>query len=161
MQPTRPWALLGLAAVIAAITWFGVRAAFADLPPLPWTAVPALGLLAVGEWLTARNLRDRMNGRITGKPVQPLAVPRLAAFAKASSAAATIFGGLALGLGIYASGSLDKPAFRHDAIAGAATLLAAILLAAAALYLERACRAPEPPSDDDLPAANGQHGHRS
>jgi hypothetical protein len=160
MQPTRPWALLGLAAIVAVLTWLGVRATFSNLPPLPWTAVPALALLAVGEWLTGRNLRERLHGRPGGKPVQPLAVPRLAAFAKASSTAATIFGGLATGLGVYAIGSLDKPAFRHDALAAAATLLAALALVAAALYLERSCRAPDPPSDDDLPSANGQHGRR-
>ncbi|HXP19602.1 MAG TPA: DUF3180 domain-containing protein [Streptosporangiaceae bacterium] len=160
MQPTRPWVLLALAAVIAVLTWLLVRATFSDLPPLPWTAVPALALLAVGEWLTGRNLRERLYGRPGGKPVQPLAIPRLAAFAKASSTAATIFGGLATGLGVYAISSLDKPAFRHDAVAAGATLLAAIALAGAALYLERSCRAPEPPEDDDLPSENGQRGRR-
>jgi hypothetical protein len=159
MQPTRLWPLLGFTVVIAVVTWLGVRAAFADLPPLPWTAVPALGLLAIGEWLTGRNLRERLDGRAGAKPLQPLAVPRLAAFAKASSAAAAIFGGLALGAGIYAVGSLDKPAPRHDALTSAATLLAAVVLAGAALFLERSCRTPDPP-DDDLPSVNGQQGHR-
>src|SRR6266487_3285274 len=124
MQPTRPWYLLGLAAVIALLTWLLVRATFASLPPLPWTAVPALTLLAAGEWLTGRNLRDRLRGRRPGKPVQPMAAPR------------------------------------HDAVAAAATLLASIVLIAGALYLERSCRAPEPPSDDDLPSANGQQRRR-
>jgi lipopolysaccharide export LptBFGC system permease protein LptF len=156
MRPTRLWPLLGVAVAIAAVTWVLVRETFANLPPLPWTAVPALALLAAGEWLAGRNLRDRLNFR-SGKPLQPLAVPRLAAFAKASSAAAAIFGGLALGFGIYTVGSLDKPAPRHDALAAAATLLAAIVLAAAALYLERSCRAPEPP-DDDSSSSDSQHG---
>jgi hypothetical protein len=160
MQPTRPWFLLAIAAAIAALTWLGVRATFADLPPLPWTAVPALASLAIGEALTGRNLRERLSGRPGAKPVQPMAIPRMAAFAKASSTAAAIFGGLAFGFASYAIGSLDKPAPRHDALTAAATLVAAGLLAAAALYLESACRAPEPPSDDDLPSANGQLGRR-
>lgn len=157
MQPTRPWYLLGLAVIVTVLSWLIVRARFASLPPLPWTAVPALALLAAGEWLTGRNLRDRLHSRKPNtKPVQPMAVPRLAAFAKASSSAATVFAGLALGFGIYAAGSLDKPVPRHDALAASATLLASIALIAGALYLERSCRAPEPPSDDDLPSANGQ-----
>lgn len=162
MQPTRPWYLLVVAVLAATAAWLIVSTTFASLPPLPWTAVPALGLLAIGEWLTGRNLRDRLRGkRPAAKPVQPMAIPRLAAFAKASSLAATIFGGLALGYGSYAAGSLDKPVPRHDAVAAAATLLASVLLVAGALYLERSCRAPEPPSDDeDLPSKNGQPRHR-
>jgi hypothetical protein len=160
VTPTRVWSLVVIGAACAAASWLVLRLVYSDLPPLPWTAVPALGLLAVGEWLTGRNLRERLSGRPGVKPLQPLAVPRLAAFAKASSTAATIFGGLATGLGVYAIGSLDKPAFRHDAIAAGTTLLAAIALVAAALFLERSCRAPEPPEDDDLPSENGQRRRR-
>src|ERR1017187_2242424 len=158
MQPTRPWFLLFIAAVIATATWLVVRATFAHLSPLPWTVVPALTLLAIGETLVGRNLRERLRGRPGGRPVQPMVIPRLAAFAKASSTAAAIFGGLALGVVGYAFGSRDKPVPRHDALAATATLLAALVLAVAALYLESACRAPDPPSDDDLPPSNGQLG---
>jgi peptidoglycan/LPS O-acetylase OafA/YrhL len=160
MQPTRPWFLLIIAAASAVAAWLVVRATFANLPPLPWTAAPALIFLAVGETMTGRNLRARLRGPQSGKPLQPLAVPRLAAFARASSTAAAVFGGLAFGFAIYAGGSLDKPAYRHDVVTAVVTLVAAVALGAAALYLERSCRAPEPPSDDDLPSVNGQWGAR-
>lgn len=160
MQPTRPWLLLIAAAASALLSWLVVRATFANLPPLPWTAAPALAFLAVGEAMTGRNLRARLRGLQSAKPLQPLAVPRLVAFARASSTAAAVFGGLAFGFAIYASGSLDKPAYAHDAVTAAVTLMAAIALGAAALYLERSCRAPDPPSDDDLPSVNGQRGAR-
>jgi len=162
MQPTKPWSLLAIAAVSAAICWIVVKFTFSSLAPLPWTAVPALILLAIGEFLFGRNLGPRLHGQPGAKPIQPMAVPRVVALAKASSAAGAAIGGLALGFLIYTIPSISKPVPGHDALASAVTMLAAIGLVLAALYLERACRAPEPPDDsDDLPSANGQRGHRS
>jgi len=162
MQPTKLWSLLIIATVCAAAAWIAVRLSFASLPPLPWTAAGALVLLAIGEFIVGRNLGPRLDGRPGAKPIQPTAVPRVAALAKASSAAAAFFGGLAIGFAIYTLPSLAKPVPRHDALAATFTAVAAICLAAAALYLERCCRASEPPQDDDddLPSANGQHGRR-
>ncbi|HVB46038.1 MAG TPA: DUF3180 domain-containing protein [Streptosporangiaceae bacterium] len=161
MQPTKWWSLLVVAAVSAALAWVAALVSFANLPPLPWTAVPALALLAVGEVVTGRNLRARLRRKPGTKPVAPLAVPRVVALAKASSVAAAAFGGLAAGFAIYVLPTLDKPVPRHDALAAASTALAAIALVAAALYLERSCRTPEPPDDADQPAAGGQRGRRS
>lgn len=162
MQPTKAWTLLAIAAISAVLAWLVVRFTFASLPPLPWTPVPALVLLAGGELGFGRNLSQRLSGRPGVKPVEPTAVPRVVALAKASSAAATAFGGLAAGFAIYALGSLDKPAPRHDAIVAAVTVLAALALVAAALYLEHSCRAPDPPDDDDsVPSVNGHRGRRS
>ena len=162
MQPTKPWSLLAIAAVSAAVGWIVVKLTFASLAPLPWTAVPALLLLALGEFLFGRNLGPRLHGQPGAKPIQPMAVPRVAALAKASSAAGAAIGGLALGFLIYMIPSLAKPVPGHDALVSAVTMLAAIALVLAALYLERACRAPEPPDDsDDLPFSNGQRGRRS
>jgi Protein of unknown function (DUF3180) len=159
MQPTKFWSLLVIGGVCAVVAWLTVWATFANLPPLPWTAVPAFVLLAVAELLLGRNLRTRLAGRGDVKPVQPIVVPRIVALAKASSAAAAAFCGLALGMVIYAVGSLGKPVPRHDVLAAGFTAVAAFWLAVAALYLERSCRAPEPPSDsDDLFAQNGHRG---
>jgi hypothetical protein len=157
MQPTKPWSLLAIAAFSAVLAWLVVRFTFPSLPPLPWTLVPAMILLAVGEFGFGRNLSARLHGRRPGaRPVQPMAVPRVVALAKASSAAGSAIGGLAAGFAIYTLGSLDKPVPRHDALVSAVTVAAAIALVAAALYLERCCRAPEPPDDDDLPSADGR-----
>jgi uncharacterized protein DUF3180 len=162
MQPTKPWSLLAIAAISAAVAWIVVKFTFASLAPLPWTAVPALILLAIGEFFFGRNLGPRLHGQPGAKPVQPMAVPRVVALAKASSVAGSAIGGLALGFLIYTIPLLDKPVPGHDALASAVTMLAAIALVLAALYLERACRAPEPPEDDDadLPSTNGQRGRR-
>ncbi|HUD40261.1 MAG TPA: DUF3180 family protein [Streptosporangiaceae bacterium] len=161
MQPTKPWSLVLAAICCAVIAWVVALASFASLPPLPWTAVPALALLALGELLLARNLRLRLSGGPGVKPIDPTAVPRVVALAKASSMAAAAFGGLAAGFCIYTLASLGKPVPRHDALVTAFTAAAAIGLVAAALYLERVCRSPEPPEDeddDDLPYPNGRHG---
>jgi Protein of unknown function (DUF3180) len=162
MQPTKPWSLLTIAVVSAAVGWIVVKFTFNSLAPLPWTAVPALILLAIGEFLFGRNLGPRLHGQPGAKPIQPMAVPRVVALAKASSAAGAAIGGLALGFLIYTIPSVAKPVPGHDALASAVTMLAAIGLVIAALYLESACRAPEPPDDsDDLPSANGHRGGRS
>jgi hypothetical protein len=152
VTPTRPGTLLLIGAVCAAIAWLVVRETFATLPPLPWTAVPALALLAIGEAIVGRNLKARMEGRRPGKPIEPIAVARTAALAKASSAAAVALGGLAAGFGAYVAGQLGKDVPRADAYAAGGTVIAAAALTAAALYLERCCRARGPDdrdSDDD------------
>jgi len=162
MQPTKPRTLLFIAAGCALAAWLVVRLAFPSLPPLPWTAVPALALLAVAEFGFGRSLGPRLEGRPGARPIDPTAVPRVAALAKASSAAAAAFAGLAIGFAIYTLASLNKPVPRHDALAAAGTALAAIILGAAALYLERCCRASEPPDDDDddenQPSPDGHRG---
>ncbi len=125
MQPTKSWSLVVVAVCCAVLAWLAATIGFANFPPLPWTAVPALLLLAFGEVLFARNLRMRLGeGGLPGdtaggtgvKPVDPAAVPRVVALAKASSIAAAAFGGLAAGFGIYTLASLGKPVPRHDAL---------------------------------------------
>ncbi len=147
MTPTRPATLLVIGVVCAALAWLTVSETFTTLPPLPWTAVPALLLLAIGEVVAGRNLSARLDGRRPDKPLQPIAVARMAALAKASSAAAVALGGLAAGFGAYVAGQLGKTVPRGDALAAGGTVLAAAALTAAALYLERCCRA-RPPGDD-------------
>ena len=148
MKPTRPWTLVALAAACALVVWLIVRVTFTSLPPLPWTAVPAMLILAIAEIFSGRNLRARIQGRRAGKPLAPIAVARLAALAKASSLGGAVFGGFGAGFLAYTLGSIDKAVPRSDAINAGATLAAAIVLVAAALYLEHCCRAPAPPDDD-------------
>jgi hypothetical protein len=156
MTPTRPGPLLAIAVIAGVVAWVVVRQSFATLPPLPWTAVPAMLLLAVGEAVAGHNLRARLTGRRAGKPLEPIAVARMAALAKASSAAAAALGGLAAWFAIYVTGLLDKAVPRHDAYAATATVAAAIALLSGALYLERCCRAPRPPEDQDRPSGDRQ-----
>jgi len=149
MTPTRVRTLVIIALVAAAASWLLLRPVYSVLPPLPWTGVPALLLLAAAEAWSGRSLRARLHGR--GRPVHPIAVARMAALAKATSLAAALVGGLAAGLLLYVAASLDKPAYRADAYASAGTLVSAIVLVLAALYLENGCRVPTPDDQADQP----------
>jgi Protein of unknown function (DUF3180) len=156
MTPTKARTLVLTALICAVGMWLLLRQVYSSLPPLPWSGVPALALLAVAETITGRNVRARLAGR--GTPIPPIAVARIAALAKASSLAAALIGGLAGGFLIYVAGSLDKQAYRSDALVSGATLGAAVLLIAAALYLEHGCRVPPGP---DQGAEPGQPPHSS
>jgi hypothetical protein len=138
MTPTRPRTLLAVAAVCALVAWLIVRASFSGLPTLPWTAAPAMLLLAAAEAISGRNLQARIQGRRRGgRPLAPIAVARMAALAKASSAGGAAFGGIAAGFLIYTLGLLSVTVPRNDAINAGATVAAAAILVAAALYRER------------------------
>jgi hypothetical protein len=151
MKPTRPSVLALVAVVFAVLAWLLLRLIYQQLPPLPWTGVPALLLAAAAEALIGRDLRAKIAGRGSGKPAEPLFVSRMVALAKASSLVAAVVAGLAAGFDIYLSGSLTASVPREDAVSAAVTLAAAVLLACAALFLEYCCRVPDPPgrSQDD------------
>jgi hypothetical protein len=145
MTPTRLRTLFLIAVVVAAVSWLLLHAAYGSLPPLPWTMVPALIIAAGGEVITGRGLQARILRRPGAKPVPPLQVARMVALAKASSLAAAVIGGVAAGFAGAAAGSLPAPAARHDVFTASSTFVAAVVLAVAALYLERCCRVPEDP----------------
>ncbi|HEY7011165.1 MAG TPA: DUF3180 domain-containing protein [Streptosporangiaceae bacterium] len=149
MTPTRPWTLVAVFAGFGLAVWLIVRMTFASLPPLPWTAVPWMLVLAITETFIGRNLRAKIQGRRGGKPLAPMAVARMAALAKASSLGGAAFGGFAAGFLAYTAGSLEKIVPRGDAINAALTLGGAAVLVAAALYLEHCCRAPAPPDEEE------------
>jgi len=149
MTPTRVRTLVIVAVVCAIVAWLLLRQTYSSLPPLPWTGVPALLLLAVAEGWSGRSLRARLRGR--GKPIPPIAVARMAALAKATSLAAAFVGGFAVGFLLYVASSLDKAAYRADAYVSAATFGAAVILALAALYLEYGCRVPTPQDEPGQP----------
>jgi hypothetical protein len=148
MRPTRPATLAVVAVVCALAAWLLLRAVYQSLPPLPWTGVPALLVTAVAEAWTGRDLRARIAGKRGTKPAAPLFVSRMVALAKASSLAAAVIAGLALGFVIYLSGSLSETVPRQDAVTAAVTFAAAVVLACAAIYLEYCCRVPNAPDRD-------------
>lgn len=149
MQMTRPGTLAGIFVICAVAAWLAVRATFASLPLLPISTIPVLLALALGETFAGRYVRNRLAGRGSDKPLAPIAVARLVALAKASSAAAAAIGGLSAGFLVYVLGSLDKTIPARDARVAGITVACAVALVAAALYLERCCRAPKPPDDQD------------
>ena len=149
MNPTRPAILVAVLAGAAALVWGVLQIAYVAMPPLPWTAVPTLLLLALGEVVTAINTRARIQRKPRTTPVEPLVVARFVALAKASAYAATVLAGVFGGFVIYLASSLDKPTPRRDFFVSVGSIVAAVVLVGAALFLEYTCRVPGGPDDDD------------
>ncbi|TDD78973.1 DUF3180 domain-containing protein [Actinomadura darangshiensis] len=161
MKPSRPLFVTALVVVIAVITWAVLRSAYVSLPPLPWTAVPTLLLLALGEAFTGLNVLRRIRRRSdkgrrpeagrkpAQKPLDPMAVARLAALGKASAHSAAVIAGVFAGFAANLASSLDKPTPRHDFFVSGGTFLAAVVLVAGAFFLEYACRVPKDPEEEE------------
>jgi len=128
-----------------------VRRFYGDLPPLPYTAAFTTFLLAAAELFLAPSVTARLAGQPRTKPIMPIAVARIAAFAKASSQLAALATGAWLGAGVHLLRNTDLRQARADLVVAAASLLTAILLGVAALRLERACRIPDAPDRPDAP----------
>jgi len=164
VKASRPSILLAMVAAIGAVTWAILRFAYVSMPPLPWTAVPTLLLLAIGEAYVGWNIRRRIEHKPTGrgpdgkpevKPVEPMAVARLAALAKASAHAAAALAGLFGGFACYLSSSLDKPTPRSDFFVSVGTFVATVALIGAALFLEWCCRVPPDPDEEQRAREGG------
>ena len=157
MTPTRVRGLVAVAVACALLVWLLLAHVYNSLPALPWTPALTLLLLAVIEVragyliksrLAAGNRAGQGNGsrpRGRDKPLQPLVVARTVAIAKASSQAAAVVAGIGAGFVIDLARSFSQPGPRNDTFAALGILGGAVILAAAALYLERCCRVPGPP----------------
>lgn len=152
MTPTSLRRLAVVAAATAVLAYLVVQLVYGHLPEVPTYAPATLVFLAVAEGVTAASIRARLAGRPGTKPIEPLAVAQLAALAKASALAGGLMAGGYLGLFAYTLQHLDRRVYSHDALASGFGAAAAVLLVAAALMLERACRHPDvPPGDDNAP----------
>lgn len=151
MQPTRVRGLLAIAAVFGVVGYLLFRWVYTDLPTLPSYSPVSLGLLAIANGYLALAVRERSERRRL--KVAPLIAARYVALAKASSVLGSGFLGIYLGMLGFLVSDLDKPQLRHDARTAAIGAAAALLLVAGALWLEKVCRIPRPPADDDELAA--------
>jgi hypothetical protein len=150
LGPTRPSLLLVAGLGAAAFGWVLLSFFYADMPALPWLPTVTLAVLAVIEGVLAQNTRAKIERRPGYGRVAPLAVARYAVLAKASSLAGAIFAGFSAGLLAWLSIEPTRAA-RNDIPSAIAGVAAALALVGAALWLERACRVPPRPEDDDKP----------
>lgn len=152
VQPTRLRDLAAIGAVSALVGYLLVRGYYGSLPALPWTPSVALAGLAVLEGGMARTTRSRIDRRPGTKPVEPLVVARLVALAKATAVVGAALIGFWAGAFAYTFLARDRlAAAGRDAQISAIGVLVALVLVAAALWLEQACRTPDPPEDDRYP----------
>ncbi|MEV0386374.1 DUF3180 domain-containing protein [Nonomuraea sp. NPDC050643] len=147
MKPTHIGHLVGIVVVVALLTWAAIRPFYSDLPLMPWTAIPTVLLLALGEGYSAWVTKARIARKPDTKPVEPLAVARLAALAKASAYAGAVFGGVFAGFALHTVQILDRETPRGEFFVAMGSFVACALLVAAALYLEHACRIPKDPEE--------------
>jgi hypothetical protein len=147
LKPTHPGHLVAIVVVVALLTWAVVQAVYSELYLLPWTAIPTVLLLAIGEGYSAWATKARIARKPGTKPVEPLAVARLAALAKASAYGGAVFGGLFAGFALHTVQILDRETPRSEFFIAVGSFVACVLLICAALYLENACRIPKDPED--------------
>jgi uncharacterized membrane protein YbhN (UPF0104 family) len=153
MRPTR-WSVLLIVAVGAAAVAYAVTRSSYDTLPQPGVAATAwAAVLAIAELYLALSTRARLAGRPGTRPIDPLLVARFVALAKASSiVGALAFGGYA-GYLVWVA-KLDSPTGQHDTAVAAVAVAMAVLLVAAALFLEHVCRIRTP--KDNRPVARDE-----
>jgi hypothetical protein len=159
LQPTSVSALVLAALVGAALGWLllGYKELFYKLTPLPWTGAIVLFALAVAEGYLAQNTSARIQRKPGAPRVEPLAVARYAALAKASSLVGSLTAGFSAGILIWLVMEPTDSA-KSDLSTVATTLVAAVALIGTALWLERSCRVPDRPDreDDDTGRPSGR-----
>ncbi|MEV4097453.1 DUF3180 domain-containing protein [Streptosporangium saharense] len=143
MKPSRPGVLVGVFVVCAILSWALLKPLYSSLPRVPWTAIPTVLLLALGEAYSGWMTRARIERRPGTKPVEPLAVARLAALAKASAYAGAVFGGMFAGFTLYTAELLEQETPRQDFLIAGGSFVSCVLLILAALYLEHCCKVPK------------------
>lgn len=148
MRPSRPGVLVGLFAVFAVLTWGLLNPLYSSLPAVPWTAIPTVFLLAIGEVYSGWMTKARIERRPDTKPVEPLAVARLVALAKASAYAGAIFAGIFAGFTLYTADLLEQGVPRRDFLIAGGSFIACVILICAAVYLEYCCKVPKDSEED-------------
>lgn len=144
MKHTRIRDLLIYAAVIGVLANLLLRLHYDALPRLPKLAGLTLLVLALIEAGMAFVLRPRLQRKAGTRSVHPLTAVRVVAFAKASSLLGAIMFGAWVGLLGYVmplSGNIIAAA--DDTTSGIVGAVCAVLLTAAALWLEYVCRTPD------------------
>lgn len=140
MRPTRISTLVALLVALGAVSWGALRVAEirgGTLPNLTWTAPTGIAVTALVVLVATVALRRRLGG---DRPPHPLGTARMAVLGKASAHVGPIVGGLYLGYLALLLPDLDVTDRRDRALVSAVALLAAVLLSAAGLFLERSCR---------------------
>lgn len=154
---TRPIVLAAFAVAAALLSgltaWWMQTAGLAPLA-MPWTVLPVLLAIAglVLWWgLPVR----RWNAGDRSKPLDPLKAARTVALAKAVAHAGAIFTGWYFGAGIGLVADLGIDPRRERFVLSMAATVAAVLVTAAGLLVERWCRRPPEDEEDESARESG------
>jgi Protein of unknown function (DUF3180) len=153
LKPTNMATLLVAGFAAAALAWLTIGTWYWNIPSLPWIPAVTLLALAVFEFALAQQTRARIERKPGRPPVEPLAVARYAVLAKASSLAGAIFVGFTAAMTawllIEAMGATPNEHASNGLPTSILSLIASIALVVGALWLERACRVPEQPEQNE------------
>jgi FtsH-binding integral membrane protein len=159
LEPTRPINLIVAAVLSAVLGFLFIRQYFGDIPDLTWFGGLTMAGLAAVEAVAAHNTRARIERRPRAGVLNPLLVARLAVLAKASSLAGAIFAGAYGGIAAWALSERDRLSVAERNLTPALVgLVGALALVAAALFLERACRVPKQPDEDEDDSSGPSRG---
>lgn len=150
MRPTRIRLLVGIAVIAAALGWGAAYLTDVRLGrylSVPWTAPVTLLLLGIALLIWTRGVRARLAHKPGTKPLPPVVATRTAALAMAASRVGAFFVGWYLGVLVDLVPSLSVPVVREYALSAGGSVLAALLVVVAALWLEHSLRLPDPPPD--------------
>lgn len=155
MRATRIRDLILYALGAGVVVWLLVRRNYGSFPDLEWFVPLSLPVLAVFEALTGGQLRARIHRKPGTNPVEPLTAARAVALAKASAIVGAVMAGAWAGLLVYVIPERDTlAAAGHDTTVGAVGAVGAVVLVAAALWLEFCCRTPKPPDQEEDDSAD-------
>lgn len=146
MRPTRWYVLVILGLIAGGASYLITRSNYSDLPsPTLYAQISLLGL-AIAEGYTASVTRARLAGRHGTRPIDPIAVARLVALAKASSIVGALAAGAYLGFLSWIA-RIDSPTAHTDVRTAAVGIAAGLALVGGALALEWVGRIPDDEND--------------
>jgi hypothetical protein len=150
---TTPATTLAAAAVVGFVCGAAVRPlverAGGIVPIVPWSAVVTLGFLAAV--LGGLALGTHRTLHVRHERIEPSRAVALLVLAKASAIAGALVAGAYLGFGLSFLSSFEVALPRQRVVRSGFATLAAAAVVVTALLLERACRVPTDP-DDEQPA---------
>jgi hypothetical protein len=154
LQPTNPATLIVAVLGAAAVGWIVVARDYSAFPSLTWLPTIILGGLGVLEIFVAVTTKARIDRRPGTMPVDPLVVVRYVVLSKASSIVGALFTGFFGAIAIWLLAERGRlAAAGNDLPPAVGGFVGALALLIGALMLERACRVPPRPDDEDTEEA--------
>ena len=145
MRATTWRLLVGIALVSGVVSWAVLRVwtnGLGALPEVPWPTAVVIAVFGVGVLFSALLLRPRIRRKEGHRPIEPLVSARFGVLSLAASRAGALFIGGYGGFLAIAVSDVTIDYRRHVAIVSGLCVLAAGVLVAAGLVLERSCRLP-------------------
>jgi hypothetical protein len=162
MRPTSLSTLFVAALTMAALAWLVISNFYSEMPALPWLPPFVMLGLAVVEAVLAPSTKARIDRKSGTAPVNPLTVAWYVVLAKASALGGALFTGAYAGLLVWLAPQRELLTHAGQDLPPAIVgLVGALCLTLAGLWLERSCRVPPPPPDEDRIDEDRPGGERS